>query len=151
MASTTKSTINPLQALGSIVLFCASLALFFHRLPHREYAEVIADKPRPKAEKAPAAAPAAPAPIIVAAAAPPPKHPVHARPEPVLLASASLDAPPAPRRAVDLSDACRNEIGILCNHMSLARARRCLGKYTGVLLPDCRLALLGPDAEIESP
>jgi hypothetical protein len=127
---------TPLKIAGGVVLLAASLTLMYHRMPHREYAEVHADKPRTK----PAGNAPAPAPEPVK---PAPQAPARAAAKPASVAAEP--APSAPPAAAPETDDwtydCRSEIGILCHDLPAHRLKRCLDEYDDALMRPCRRAL----------
>ena len=143
MAKSKMTGPGPLKIAGAIVILCASVGLFYKRMPHREYVAAHADKPRPKAETdvqspspAPAAAPAA-APRLPK---PPPVMPQAAAPQ-----SAETAAPTIHVKA-DLSAVCSVESGILCYEVPAWKLRSCLAEYDpNVFLSDCRAAMKSDD------
>lgn len=148
MPETTPGNIkDKLKIAGGVVLVCASVGLFIKKLPKQQYAEVHADKPRPRATDSaaqaakPASKPATPPAQKPAAQTAP--TPLKAGPTALDTASLALPEQAEPLEEVDIVAACKAESGIFCYQVPDENLPPCLGRYTDVLLKDCRSALEG--------
>ena len=135
---------GPLKIAGGVLFLAASVGLMFHRMPHREYVAVHADKPRPKTDGE-ASTPASP--VSRTAVRPPPtptsKPPVRA-PQPVPPPAALPPAEPLPEAVMEIedwTDDCRSEIGLLCHGVPTKGLVRCLSGYDDGLMRLCRRSL----------